>query len=256
MNCVKVALAFALAGVVVPVQSSAAVFPVLIHLQAALDVDRDGRVGAVTYVDNDKKMPGVIRQRAEQVALGWKFAPPVKDGRPVAGRTYARMSVCIAPQGDGMQYSVLYSNNGPATFFDAPPRRSRSLAFPLSRLLDRGINQYKGKITYVVSADGKAQLESATLDDPQLQKQYGSVWRRDQRWFVEDRRYLPELIDGVPTDTRIETTIEYKWFGSKDAKGIAAEQRDLDAESQACQTLKNSGNRQIASDSAFKRIEG
>lgn len=256
MSCVKVALVFALAGVVVPVQASAADFPLLIRLQAAVDVDRDGRVTAVTYVDGNEKLPDAIRQRAEEVAMGWKFAPPVKDGKPVAGRTYAGMNVCIAPQGEGMQFSVLHSINGPATFFHEPARRSRSPALHIGSLIDRGIYKMKGKIIFAVSADGKAKLESATLDDPQLQKQYGNAWRKDQRWFVEDRRYLPELIDGVPTATRIESTIEYTWWDDGDAKAVADASREERAESAACQALKNSGNRQIASDSAFKRIEG
>lgn len=52
--------------------------PVLVSMQAALDVDRDGRVTAVTFVD-DAKLPDAIRERGEEVAKSWTFVPPHKS---------------------------------------------------------------------------------------------------------------------------------------------------------------------------------
>lgn len=254
MNYVKVALAFVLAGVVLPVQASEAGKPLVVHLQAALDVDREGRVAAVTYVD-ERDVPDAIRQHGEQIAMGWKFVPPMKDGKAVSGRTYAEMQVCLAPRGDSMDVSILYAGNGPASFYEVP-RKPVSLAFPIGRLVARGINELRGKIVFVVSVDGKAQLESATLEDAELQKRYGHLWSKDQRAFLKRHRYLPELIDGVPTATRMESTIENTWRRAEDRKAVAAEMRDKQAQSDACKALTIDPGRQIAIDSAFQRVEG
>lgn len=254
MNHANVALAFALAGIFVPLQSSAASKATLIHMQAALDVDRDGRVAAVTYVD-DGKVPDAIRQRGEQVAMGWTFLPPVKEGKAVAGRTYVGMQVCIVPQGDSIDFSIAYSDNGPASFFRAP-RKPRSGALPIGKLMAQGVSSLRGKIIYLVSVDGKARLESATLDDPELQEQYGHLWRRDQRENLKNFRYRPELIDGVPTATRVETIAELGWSRVEDRKAFVAQMQERDEQSDACKALKNDNGRQIASDSPFQRIGG
>lgn len=266
MNRVTVALAFALAGIFAPFQSSASgkpvlidIKPVLIHMQAALDIDRDGRVAAVTYVD-DKQVPDAIRQHGEQVAKGWTFVPPVKGGKAVAGRTYAGMQVCLAPRDDSIDISIAYSGNGPAIFSHAPGKQLRTRGgqagvLPIGRLLRQGIDRLRGKIIFVVSADGKAHLESATLDDPELQEQYGDLWLKDQRETLKNFfRHRPELIDGVPTATRVESIAEQRW--SQDPKAFDADDQQRQEQSDACRALKNDNGRQIASDSAFQRIQG
>jgi hypothetical protein len=104
-------------------------------------------------------------------------------------------------------------------------------------------------------ANGAAELESATLDDPKLQAQYGEMWKEEQRQLFKRYRHLPELIDGVPTSTRVETVAEQFWFasGTGDAE---AEFQKRDEQSDACKALRGDDGRQIASDSPFKRISG
>jgi hypothetical protein len=254
----KTALAFALAGIfVMPFQSSAADStgkPLLLHMQAALDIDRTGHVTAITYVD-DGKIPDAIRQRGEQVARGWKFLPPVKEGQAVSGRTYVGMQACIVPRADSIDFSIVYARNGPASFYRAP-KKPRPSALPIARLVDQGVNSLRGKIVYVVSVDGKAQLESATLDDPKLQEQYGRPWRVEQRELLKSFRFRAELIDGTPTATRVETIAELEWFRAEDRKAAAAEMQARHEQSDACKALRNDNGRQIASNSPFKRIEG
>lgn len=263
MNRVSMALVLALAGIFVPFESRAAGKPVLIHMQAALDIDRDGRVAAVTYVD-DEQVPDAIRQHGEQVAKGWTFVPPVKAGKSVAGRTYARMQVCLAPRDDSIDISIAYSGNGPATFFHARAPRNRlrtrggmEPALPVRKLLAQGISSLQGKIIYVVSAEGKASLESATLDDPELQEQYGVHWLKEQRDSLKNFfRHRPELIDGVPTATRVESVVALEWSPGEDTNDLDARHQERDEQSDACKALRNDNGRQIASDSAFQRIQG
>lgn len=256
MNGVHAALALAIAGILVPVQSSATGKPVLIYMQAALDIDGDGRVAAVTYID-ERKVPDFIRQRGEQVAKAWMFQPPVKNGRSVTGRTFVGMQVCLVPRDDSLDIAITSSDNGPATILSArsKPVRTRaggSAALPLIKLLDQDVSHWQGKVVYTVSAEGKSKLESATLDDPQLQERYGDLWLKAQDEIFKGFRYLPELTDGVPTSTRMESTVEF-WADRADR---AARTQERDEQSDACQALKSDNGRQIASDSPFKRIEG
>ncbi|MBF6023529.1 energy transducer TonB [Lysobacter niastensis] len=232
--------------------------PVLVHMQAALDIDRDGRVAAVELIDGEK-LPDVIRQQAQQRALALKFQPPVKAGQPVGGRTYAHVQACIAPKADGLDVSFAFTGNGPASTYH-PPRKPQSPALPIAKLMGQGIDGMKGKVVYVVSVDGKATLERATLDDPELQAQYGELWLKDQRAFFKRFRYRPELIDGVPTPTRVEDEIENRWVRyhtSKEAEANRQAERQARAESSdACRALRSDDGRQLASDSPFKRIDG
>ncbi len=256
MSGLHVALALAIVGIFVPCQSSAAGKPLLVYMQAALDIDRDGRVAAVTYVD-DHKVPDVIRQRGEQVAKAWVFLPPEKDGQSLTGRTFVGMHVCLSPRDDGVDFAITSSDNGPATILSArsKPLRTRggsSAALPLGKLLDQDVSRWRGKVIYTVSAEGKAKLESATLDDPQLQERYGHLWLNAQRETFKNFRYRPELVDGVATSTRMESTVEV-WADRTD---LAARTQERDEQSDACQALKSDNGRQIASDSPFKRIEG
>lgn len=251
MNLVKVALAFALLGIFLPVEASEAGRPVLLSMQAALDVDPDGRVSALTYVDGGN-VPDAIRQRGEQVASAWRFVPPEKAGKAVGGRTYVRMTACMVHRNGSLEVSFGYSGNGPAGILRSP-RRPVSMPLPVRRLMGQGITGVRGTLVYVVSADGKAQLESATMDDPKLQAQYGHLWRRLQRSYLKALVHRPELIDGLPTATRVETVSEEMWGPGK---ALDAKVQALHEQSATCQALTNDGGHQIASDSPFQRAEG
>lgn len=259
MNRVNVALALALACIFVPFQENAAGKPVPIHMQAALDIDRDGRVAAFAYVD-DEKVPDAIRQRAEQVAKGWTFVPPVKKGNAVAGRTYAGKQVCLAPRDDCIDIFIAYSSNGPATFYHASrnqlrTRGRREPALPIGRSITQGISHLRGKTIHVVSAERKANLESARLDDPELQEQYGDLWDKGQRENFRNFRHRSEMIGGAPTTTRVETIAERKWSRVADLNAFDAAVQERQEQSDACKALRNDNGRQIASNIPFQRIQ-
>ena len=145
-----------------PLRSSAADDtdkPVLVYMQAALDIDRDGQVTAVTFVD-DSKLPVAIRKRGEQMAKSWKFLPPTKDGKAVGGRTYARMQACIVPNDAGIDFTVTNTGNGPASFFRAA-RKLKSTALPVSKLMGQGFSRLHYTITYRVSVRRKTARQFA-----------------------------------------------------------------------------------------------
>jgi hypothetical protein len=241
-----------LASTVVAEESAAR--PALVTLQAALDIDTEGRVSAVTFVD-DLKLPASIRDGAGQVARRWRFLPPTRDGKAVSGRTYASVEACLVAGAERLDFTFAYAGNGPASTF-VPPRKPVAPVLPLATLAARGINEMYGTIVYVVSADGRATLEQATLDDPELQKSYGALWFRDQRNMLKLHRYRPELIDGVPTATRVERLSGGQWFRPEDRRRFDEILQARREQSDACHALRGKGDRIVASDSVFRRVEG
>lgn len=93
--------------------------------------------------------------------------------------------------------------------------------------------------------DGKAELESATLDDPKLQAQYGALWRKGQRETLKRSHYQPEMVDGVPIATRMESVSEWMWFaaGSGDAAAEIQKQRE---QTSACRALRGGAGTMVA----------
>ena len=53
-----------------------------------LDVDSTGQVIAAGA---DATLPDAVRSAIENSAKRWRFSPPMRDGRAVAGVTYARL---------------------------------------------------------------------------------------------------------------------------------------------------------------------
>ncbi len=246
------ALSLALVPLAVSAGEPAPQGPVLLRMQAALDVDREGRVTQVEFVDK-LAVPDVIRQRARKVASGWRFQPPMKDGKAVSGRTYAGVQACVVPVAEDLDVSIAFGGNGPASFH-VTPNKPRSMALPIDVLQERGITRLQGKITYVVGVGGRATLESATLDEPALQAQFGEMWKRDQREIIRYSRYLPEMVDGVAIPTRLEFTSILQW--TQDMDSVRDDARRADEQSDACRTLRGEDGERIASDSPFKRTEG
>ncbi|MBU8976466.1 energy transducer TonB [Lysobacter sp. MMG2] len=227
--------------------------PILVQLKAALDIDVQGNVSAVSFID-EAKVPDALRREAERLAQSWRFQPPRKDGKAVSGRTYATLQTCLVPSAAGIDYTFSYAGNGPSGTY-RPPRKMHMPAMPIDTLMSEGVSRYGGKITYLVKPDGSVTLEKAVLDDPALQARYGQLWSRDQREYMKGFHYRPELIDGVATATRVEATVEQRWAEEGELDKLDAEMRADDARTDACRKLRGAQDHQIASDSVFKRID-
>ena len=222
--------------------------PVLVLTEAAIDVDAAGHVSSVEI--GDSKLPASLRERAAQVARQWRFQPVLRDGRAVGGRTYARMHVCLVPDGEDLRVAVDYLGNGPGI---TRPRSPAPPLLPMSELIGRGIGGLEGKRRYRIGADGHATVESATLDDPQLQKRYGDVWLRQQRKWVGETRYKPELVDGVAVSTVLEEDFDITW--QPRVRNYTDAMAQLAKQSRACkQAAGFEASPPVAVDSPFKRM--
>lgn len=223
--------------------------PVLIPMRAALDIDREGQVAGIEFVDAER-VPVILAQSAEAEIRRWVFAPPMRDGRAVSGRTYALVRMCLIPSGEQYEYTVSYAGNGPLSRFHPPKSWSPDVPTP------PGIKRLTGTITYLVSPEGKATLESAVLDDEALREKYGRQWFLFQADWLKQQRFVPEQIDGVPVATRVNYATWIS-FGPKPVGNSRRARGSFDAEFRraSCQELveASESQRQIASDSAFQR---
>lgn len=216
-----------------------------------LDVDNTGQVIAAGA---DAALPDAVRSAIEAGAKRWRFSPPTRDGRPVAGVTYARLDACAAPVDGQYRFAINYRGNGPA--HDGP----RFPLFPAQPMI-RG-DSARVKVEYRVMTDG-----TALVDDIQFQtgaKAYHRQYRQSIETWLKSGSYRPEQLDGQPVVTRISTPVEFvggqqfKVNSKSDAIALSEESRKERAtRNEACETamgLRDKADRQVAIDSPFKPV--
>ena len=214
-----------------------------------LDVDNTGQVIAAGA---DAALPDAVRSAIENSAKRWRFSPPVRDGRPVAGVTYARLDACAAPVDGRYRFAVKYRGNGPA---------HEGQQFPLfpSQPMIRG-DSARVKVEYRVMTDG-----TAIIDDVQFEtgaRAYQRQYRQSIEAWLTSGSYRPEELDGQPVVTRISTPVEFvggqqfRVNSKSDAIALSEESRkERAARNESCEIamgLRDKADRQVAIDSPFK----
>ena len=214
-----------------------------------LDVDSTGQVIAAGA---DATLPDAVRSAIENSAKRWRFSPPMRDGRAVAGVTYARLDACAAPVGGQYRFAIKYRGNGPA---------HDGQKFPLfpSQAMIRG-HSARVKVEYRVMTDG-----TAIIDDMQFEtgaKAYRRQYRQSIEAWLTSGSYRPEELDGQPVVTRISTPVEFLSgsqfkFNSKSEVVALGEQerKERAARNESCEIamgLRDKADRQLAIDSPFK----
>lgn len=221
--------------------------PIFIRTQAGIQVDAAGRVASVAM---DPELPAALSQHASTVIQTWTFVPVMQDGRPVGGKTYANVNLCLMPSGEYFTVGVDYAGNGPGDA-DADPA-SKVPPFPSSLLSPDAHVKFDGEVRFRVESDGRVTLLDATLTDPDLQRRHGRGWYRQVRGWLSKRRFKPELIDGQATATVMEMPISFELNRPATPAERQDEQQRRRASSDACQTAAGeSGRREMTSDSRF-----
>ena len=214
-----------------------------------LDVDSTGQV---TAAGADPTLPDTVRSAIEAGAKRWLFAPPVRDGRPVAGVTYARLDACAAPVNGQYRFAIKFRGNGPAHDGNRFP------LFPAQPMM-RG-DSARVKVEFRVMTDG-----TAIIDDMQFEtgaKAYQRQYRQSIEAWLTSGSYRPEELDGQPVVTRISTPVEFvsgpqfKVSSKSEAVALAGRDRkERAARNESCEIamgLRDKADRQVAIDSPFK----
>lgn len=171
--------------------------PVTFSSQARIEVDAGGNV---TDVRTDPKLPSGIADALRENVRQWKFAPPLAQGKPVSGVTYARVGACAAPTTEhAFALAFEYIGNG--------PRRKGAISPVYPKLAER--NGYEGEfnLTYRVDPDGRAVVEEIKQTGPKNRgKRFFEAAIRD---WIESSTFEPELVDGKPVATRMSNIVEF-----------------------------------------------
>lgn len=214
-----------------------------------LEVDAAGQVSAAGA---DPTLPDAVRSAIETGAKRWRFAPPIRDGHPVSGVTYARLDACAAPVDGQYRFAIKFRGNGPAHDGNRFP------LFPAQAMI-RG-DSARVKVEYRVMTDG-----TALIDDIQFETgaaAYHRQYRQSIETWLKSGSYRPEQLDGQPVVTRISVPVEFisdgksKVSSKSEAIAQAAQSRkDQAARNESCEIamgLRDKADRQVAIDSPFK----
>lgn len=175
------------------------------NVRVALDA-----AGAPTEVQGDPEMPGLLRERIEQMVKEWRFSPPLKSGSPVSGVTYLRLGACAVAQENGsLNLSVDYKGNGPG-------------GINLNKIVPRyPIDAVKSGISadlvavYTVGTDGLARLEEIKDLTKGRSKSRARWFQATIQDWVSELRFKPEELAGQPVATRMETPVQFELDSSE-----------------------------------------
>lgn len=219
--------------------------PVVTTTQVRIDVDVGGQV---TGVEPTSPLPAPPASAIRDHVRGWRFDPPLQDGQPVAGTTYARMSVCAAAVGDELAFTLGAPQHGPGL----DPRMLRPFFFPtVSNAIELG--RLEMDVVYEVRPDGRAEVVSLTTtpDKPGIRREVTTAFRK----WLAPMRFEPERLDGQPVATRMQVPWTFTWertTGRLPGRDLQRERVESDP---SCQALLGKGapdGRPVAVDSRFR----
>jgi outer membrane biosynthesis protein TonB len=238
-----VALAGALAVAFTAMLAPAAAAPpadaklLLVQTESRVEVDAQGNV---TAVKTTPQLPADIEAIVDGNLRKLRFEPPMKDGKAVAGVTYAVQDACAAPVDGKYAFAVKYRGNGPSMARSAHPP-----LYPRGPMM-RGI-QAEWNVEYTVGADGKGSVAGLKLlsggggrDDAEF--------RKVLKDWIANMPFQPEQLDGQPVATRMSTKVSFV---------LDNKRRDVKASNEACQLAlqaRDDDDRAVAIDSPFKPI--
>lgn len=244
---VAMAMAIGLAGAAGAIEKTGSNKLTVISTQARVEVSAEGKVIAV---QPDSKLPASVARAVQSTVAGWRFAAPMKDGKPVGGVTYVQLGACAAEVDGSLRMAFDYQGNG--------PRRDGPLwpQFPVEQI--RPGQSAKMKMIYRVGADGVAEVESVErIEGKALSSQ---AFRSVMNDWIGASTFAPELVAGEPVATRMSLPVEFRVV-KRDYTRSRLSPNDIEqalaAERTTCQAaLGNARNQDKAAalDSPFKLL--
>lgn len=182
-----------------------------------LDIDTQGHVAHVSLPDG---VPAPFVSPLERAASGWTFKAPLRDGKPVTARTYARARLLLVPQDNdryGLRIDLL--SNGPSLTF------TRNPSYPSEAIR----NRVEGTVymSALVQPDGS--LTRIVLTRAELSQHGALSLQRAIHLFakaaedaMQTMQAKPEYIDGKPVATAIVLPVSFGLNGTGSGDGSAS----------------------------------
>jgi hypothetical protein len=216
--------------------------PRLLFVQTESRIEVDAQ-GNITAIRTTPQLPPEVEAVVHDNLRKLRFAPPMKDGRPVAGVTFASQDACAAPVDGRYTFAVKYRGNGPSMDRSHPPVYPRELE-------RRGI-QSKWTVEYAIAADGHASVVGITRREGGDGNRGDAEFRKVLTQWIEGSRFSPEQLDGQPVATRMSTKVDFVL----DTGSPAALRAKANAGNDACKLAldaRDGANQTVALDSPFK----
>lgn len=223
--------------------------PALTTTQVRIDVDATGRVAAV---EPTSKLPAPLADTIRRHVAQWRFDAPRRDGLPVAGTTFARMSVCAmqAPGSGDLAFALGASENGPG--MDA--RMLRPSFFPPMSTALVELGRLDMEAIYEVGTDGRATVVSLTTTpaNPGVRRGIEAAFRK----WLAPMRFQPEALDGQAVATRVRLPITFTFERADGIRPDRDIRRRIIESHPTCQALLKApdgdAKPQVALDSPFR----
>jgi TonB family protein len=192
-----------------------------IDFEAEVKVTLDA-MGKPTLVEVPGQIPEAVRSYIQNTVSGWRFEMPKPDDVVVeSGVTYLNLEIHAIPASGGYRLEVGFVGNGPGTGnLDGelvPPRYPQNAA--------RMGAEASMDATYVVEVDGSVTLESLRFARGSSKEK--SIELTVKNW-VNQLHYLPEMVNGVPVQTRIKMPVDFRLT---DGSRLGRTQKDAEVES-------------------------
>ena len=211
---------------------------VLVTTESRIEVDAAGNI---TAIKTTPELPAPVLAAVEGNLRKLKFAPPSKDGRAVAGVTYAWQSACAAPHMGSYNFVVKFRGNGPSTL------QRRAPIYP--RAAERMGIESTWEVRYAIDATGKGRMLEAKRTDGK--DRYSREFEQALSFWFDYAKFVPEQLDGLPVETQMTDTVEFVLDGRRK---VEADRKTGNDACVAAIAEQDPQNRQMAVDSPFKPI--
>lgn len=180
----------------------------VVAFNASVRVEVDA-AGKPVKIEAPADLPAPIRDFIQKRVGSWQYEPAKINGVPASAVTFVRVGACAIPVAEGYRLGLDFKGNGPALetsapwFLPPPP-------YPVEAQR-RGI-QGEFKVSYAIAKDGSTQAISIEPLSGTSGRDLRAFRDTLSKW-IEDMRYQPEQVDGVPVATDMSFPVSFSLDG-------------------------------------------
>lgn len=178
--------------------------PDVVAFNATVRVDVDA-AGKPVKVEAPADLPESIRAFIEKRVASWQYEPAKANGAPASAVTFVRVGACAIPAGNGYRMGLDFKGNGPG-LVDAGPWFIPPPQYP-KEMRRRGA-EGTFKVTYAIQADGTTSIASIEPIEGTGHRNV-NAFRSVLTDWIEDMRYQPEQVAGMPVTTEMSFPVSF-----------------------------------------------
>lgn len=171
--------------------------------KARVDVDAEGRVTEVAFLESEK-MIAAVREPLARAIRSWEFEPAKLEDRTVSSTTTVTVGVLAERLGDEDAFVLRISSAsaGPGTSMNTPPRYPPEAVRAMidARIVLRVSYDESGKTTDVETLDLALSRE---------RKRTAARFEEATHEAVSQWHFIPEVVDGRPIAGSVQVPVSF-----------------------------------------------